>query len=233
MIKLDQISFSYGDLVIFSDLSLEFPEGKITAILGPSGCGKTTLLNLLADLLKPEQGKISTPGNVSYLFQEPRLLPWSTVWDNVALPLWGKLPDQEIENQVTLCLQAAGLLEYRDYYPSELSGGMRQRAAMARAFSYPAPLLLMDEPFKSLDLKTRFQMMNDFLNLWRQNTRTVVTVTHDVKEALMLADKVVLLSPKPSQIVRQLELEIGQPERIGNQYLHSLEVELLDFILKN
>ncbi|HEX3045436.1 MAG TPA: ATP-binding cassette domain-containing protein, partial [Bacillota bacterium] len=144
-----------------------------------------------------------------------------------------KLPDREIENQVTICLRAAGLLEYRNYYPAELSGGMRQRAAMARAFAYPAPLLLMDEPFKSLDLKTRFQMIDDFLNLWRQNPRTVVTITHDVKEALMLADKIVLLSPKPSQVVRRLELEFGQPERIGNQYLLSLEAELLDFILKN
>ncbi|MCL6588950.1 MAG: ABC transporter ATP-binding protein [Firmicutes bacterium] len=233
MIQVKNISFSFDDLIIFSDFSLEFPEGKITAILGPSGCGKTTLLNLLAGLLKAQKGKVQAPGSVSYLFQEPRLLPWSTVWDNVALPLWGKLPDHEIEKKTTQCLQAAGLLEYRRYLPSQLSGGMRQRAAMARAFSYPAPLLLMDEPFKSLDLKTRFQIINDFINFWRQNPRTVVMVTHDVKEALWLAGQIILLSPKPSQPIQRIDLEIPYGERTGSQSLLSLERELLDFILKN
>jgi NitT/TauT family transport system ATP-binding protein len=232
MIKVDHISKSFGSLKVFDNFSLEFPEGKITVILGPSGCGKTTLLNILAGLIKIDQGNLMTTENVSYLFQEPRLLPWLNIRQNIALVLQDKMLAHEINEPVNANLTATGLIDYANYYPAQLSGGMRQRAAMARAFSYDAPLLLMDEPFKSLDLKTRVELLANFLKLWCQKPRTVVTVTHDVKEAVMLGDQIVVLSGKPAKINYKREVSAFQTERSNSAQLMPLEQELYDLLLR-
>lgn len=206
MIRVEQISKSYGGLNVFDQFTLAFPQQRITAILGPSGCGKTTLLNILAGLAKVDSGKVSTSPEVGYLFQEPRLLPWLTVRENLSLVLRDKLPLTEVNRQVAKYLAAMGLERYQQFYPAELSGGLRQRVALARAFSYPAQLLLMDEPFKSLDVKTRFGLMDDFLELWHNEPRTVVAVTHDVKEAVRLGDQIVILSDKPVRVLKEIEV---------------------------
>jgi NitT/TauT family transport system ATP-binding protein len=232
MIKVEHISKNFGSLKVFEDFTLEFPEGKITTILGPSGCGKTTLLNILAGLVKVDQGNLVTADNVSYLFQEPRLLPWLTIRQNIALVLQDKMSVKEINERVTVNLIAIGLKEYGDYYPSQLSGGMRQRAAMARAFSYDAPLLLMDEPFKSLDIKTRFRLIDDFLKLWQKQPRTVITVTHDVKEAVRLGSRIVVLSEKPVQLLAQFENDSLLAERADCKISLNLEQEILQLLLQ-
>lgn len=226
MIKVEHISKSFGSLNVFDDFCLEFPECKITAILGPSGCGKTTLLNILAGLVKVDQGNLVTTENVSYLFQEPRLLPWLNICQNIALVLQDKMPVHEINERVSENLTATGLTDYADYYPAQLSGGMRQRAAMARAFSFNAPLLLMDEPFKSLDLKTRIELLNNFLKIWCKEPRTMVIVTHDIKEAVMLGDQIIILTVKPTRVKYKTEIAIVQTERSNNPQLISLEQEL-------
>jgi len=208
MYKVERITKNYGELQVLQDLSLEFPERKITAILGPSGCGKTTLLKIMAGLIKVDQGTVVSTVRVGFLFQEPRLLPWLNIYGNLALVLEDKLPPEKVASQVSHYLQAVGLGEYQNFYPRQLSGGMKQRAAMARAFSYPAELLLMDEPFKSLDLKTRYQLVSDFLTLWRQNPNTVVVVTHDVKEAVWLGDQILVLSEKPAQLVERFQNDL-------------------------
>lgn len=201
MYKVERIVKNFGELEIFKDLSLEFPKNKITIILGPSGCGKTTLLKIIAGLIKPDHGKVVSTEGIGFLFQEPRLLPWLTIRENLALVLKDKLPVTEIDAQINFYLRAVGLGDYPNYYPGQLSGGMKQRAAMARALSFPAELLLMDEPFKSVDLKTRYRLVSDFLNLWRHKSNTVVVVTHDVKEAVWLGDQILVLSEKPARLI--------------------------------
>ncbi|HYH03085.1 MAG TPA: ABC transporter ATP-binding protein, partial [Bacillota bacterium] len=195
------------------------------------GCGKTTLLNILAGLTGVECGRVMTTPEVAYLFQEPRLVPWLTVRENLCLVLRDKLPGKSMNERVDQYLTALGLEAYQDYYPAQLSGGFRQRVALARAFSYPARLLLMDEPFKSLDLKTRFRLIADFLELWRQEPRTVIAVTHDVKEAVLLGEKLVVLSDKPTRVLKELEVEPAREERSESQ-MGVIEQELWELLLQ-
>ncbi|HBF39094.1 MAG TPA: ABC transporter ATP-binding protein [Firmicutes bacterium] len=230
-IYVEHICKSFGSLKVFDDFSLEFPEGKISAILGPSGCGKTSLLNILAGLLRVDSGRVATTKEVSYLFQEPRLLPWLTIRENIALVLQGKMAAGEIEATIDENLKATGLTDFSGYYPAQLSGGMLQRAAMARAFAFDAPLLLMDEPFKSLDLKTRSELITNFLQLWSLKPRTVITVTHDIKEGVMLGDFLLVLSGKPAQVSFQRKVTLLQTERSNNPQLMALEQELYQQLL--
>lgn len=232
MFRVSGIAKKFGQLQVFSDLSLEFPKDKITAILGPSGCGKTTLLKILAGLIKPDQGSVESTVKLSFLFQEPRLLPWLNIRQNLALVLQDKLPAADVDKQIAYYLQAVGLLEYQRFYPGQLSGGMKQRAAMARALSCPAELLLMDEPFKSLDLKTRYQLVSDFLRLWSQKPNTVVVVTHDVKEAVWLGDQILVLSEKPARLLARFENEFPPESRMAGEGLGSLEQEITRAVLQ-
>lgn len=227
MIKVAQLRKDFGGLTVFNDFSFEFPEGKITAILGPSGCGKTTLLNILAKLVPVDGGEVIAPERLSYLFQEPRLLPWLTIRQNLALVLRDGMPPAQMAEKIGQSLAAAGLDDYADYYPAQLSGGMRQRAAVARAFAYEAPLLLMDEPFKSLDIKTRFQLMADFLKVWRNQPCTVIMVTHDIKEAVLLGDWVLVFSDKPVRVIEAVRIDIGHMERKTHHELSGIEERLL------
>ncbi|HEX7712780.1 MAG TPA: ABC transporter ATP-binding protein [Bacillota bacterium] len=233
MIKVERLEKSFGPLRVLDGLSLEFPEGKITALLGPSGCGKTTLLNIIAGLGHPDAGAVHCPEMISYLFQEPRLIPWLTVRGNIALVLEDKMPQEAAVREVSYYLSATGLEAYAEFYPSQLSGGLRQRVAMARAFAYQAPLLLMDEPFKSLDLRTRFRMLKDFIMLWQARPRTVITVTHDLKEGLWLGDQVILLTDKPARVARRVMLDIPREERLGDHRVLTLENELTELILES
>lgn len=232
MFRVSGIAKKFGRLQVFSDLSLEFPKDKITAILGPSGCGKTTLLKILAGLLKPDQGSVESTAKLSFLFQEPRLLPWLNIRQNLALVLQDKLPAADVDQQIAYYLQAVGLLEYQLFYPGQLSGGMKQRAAMARALSYPAELLLTDEPFKSLDLKTRYRLVSDFLRLWRQKPITVVVVTHDVKEAVWLGDQILVLSEKPARLIAGFENEYPPESRMAEDGLGDLEQKITRAVLQ-
>jgi NitT/TauT family transport system ATP-binding protein len=231
MYKLEHVYKNYQDLPILQDLTLQFPEQRITTILGPSGCGKTTLLNILAGLVPVERGQVTTVTPVSYLFQDPRLLPWLTVRDNLNLVLRDRLSVADVPSRIDRYLNAVGVMAYQHFYPGQLSGGLRQRVALARAFSFPADLLLMDEPFKSLDLKIRYRLIADFLELWRQQPRTVILVTHDVKEALMLGERIVILADKPTGVVRVIDRDVPQA-KTDEAANYQLERELLGLLLK-
>lgn len=233
MYKAEGISKSFGELKVFHELTVEFPVAKITAILGPSGCGKTTILKILAGLSEADEGTVVSTKLVGFLFQEPRLLPWLNIYQNLELVLEDKLPAQERDYVIKNSLQAVGLGEYYEYYPSQLSGGMKQRAAMARAFSYPAQLLLMDEPFKSLDLKTRFQLISDFLRWWVQKSNTVVVVTHDVKEAVWLGDRILVLSARPARLIECFQNDISLEARMDGEVSFRLEEAITKAILKS
>lgn len=197
--KIENLSLGFGDQQIMDGFSLDVKPGTITCLLGPSGCGKTTLLNIVASLRKPEAGTIifddSEKGSISFLFQEPRLFPWRTALENLTIALGG---DAETAERY---LSLVGLKDAMNKYPGEMSGGMRQRIAMARAFSYSSGLLLMDEPFQSLDTELRSNLLKVFLGMWRESRQTVLWVTHDIMEACLAADNVICLSKSPMRIV--------------------------------
>lgn len=189
MIELVNVSKKYANTPVYENFSLGIEEGKITCLLGASGCGKTTLLNMLAGLT-PYEGRIgNVPERISYIFQEERLLPNLTVKQNVALVL-GKNADGK---KISEMLEKVELSGKEDAYPAELSGGQAQRVSIARAFAYPSGLILMDEPFSSLDTALKIRLIDVFCRLWQEEKRTAVFVTHDAEEAYMLAHRAVLL----------------------------------------
>ncbi|NLM37656.1 MAG: ABC transporter ATP-binding protein [Firmicutes bacterium] len=206
---------SYGSLRVLAGLSLTVKANSIVALLGPSGCGKTTLLSIIAGLKSPDQGQVTGVEDkpISYLFQEPRLLDWLTVAENLAFVLKDHIPRSELAERIDYYLEQMAITAYRDAYPRKLSGGQRQRVAMARALAYPSRILLMDEPFKSLDLSLKWALITRFLQLWAADPRTVVFVTHDPKEALLLADEVYVLTPKPAVLQSHHVINIPRLER--------------------
>lgn len=204
---IKNVDKSYNQLQVLKDFNMEIAEHKVTCILGPSGCGKTTLLNILSGILEPDAGSISGFRNktTSYLFQEPRLLKWKTAAQNVDYVLKDRMAKSERMNTIEKVMKMVRLWEYRDYYPDKLSGGMQQRLAIARAFAYPAQILLMDEPFKSLDLEIKLSLFQCFLDLWKLDQRTVVFVTHDIHDALILGDEIYVLNKKPSAVREKIK----------------------------
>ena len=208
--QIKNLCKTYGQNAVLDNFSLSLEENTITCLTGESGCGKTTLLNLIAGLSKPDSGAIEDEGKVSYLFQEPRLLPWRTVLENVQIALKDEKKAREI-------LQLVGLEDSLDKYPSELSGGMSQRVAMARAFAFPSDVLLMDEPFQNLDIKLKNNLLQQFIKLWEQNPKTVLWVTHDITEACLAADRILCVAKDPAkgpmQIVNSYEIKIARSER--------------------
>lgn len=216
-IIIQHISKSYTGNSIYRNFSLTLPEKRISCILGPSGCGKTTLLNILGGLTHQDTGSVRFDSDhvISYIFQDPRLLPWKTVKENIEFVL-EKTNKHHHSVVPESYLQMVGLEAYQDYFPAQLSGGMKQRVAIARAFSYPSDIILMDEPLKTLDPKLKWSLMKTFLRIWKQDKRTVVFVTHDVDEALMLGEEIFIFSQPPvavkSQITNPLTLEEKTPE---------------------
>lgn len=184
MFEIKNLSVSYGDNRVYENFSLELEDGKITCVLGESGCGKTTLLNAVASLVKYE-GSI-TPSRVSYVFQSPRLIPNLTVLKNLTVV-------GAEEQRAADMLREVGLKDKENRYPYALSGGERQRVALCRAFLFPSDILLLDEPFSSLDLKTKLSVIRTFKELEEKDGRTVLAVTHDIDEALYLADRIVVI----------------------------------------
>jgi len=220
----------YGDVEVFRDFSISFTEGMITCILGPSGCGKTTLLNILGNITSPDSGTLTGFDGkvVSYIFQEPRLLPWKSVRGNIEFVLDRSMPPEERKKITDRFIGLVELGEFADYYPSKLSGGMRQRVAIARAFAYPSDIILMDEPLKGLDIKLKLNLIQTFSKIWQKDRRTVIFVTHDVDEALLLGDEIVVFSRAPVEIVTRHLVEIPLGERTtDSDYLRNMEKELL------
>jgi NitT/TauT family transport system ATP-binding protein len=197
-------------------------KGELICILGRSGCGKTTLLNLLAGFLKPSRGTICLGGKPVYrpgpdrcvVFQEDTLFPWLTVQENIAFGLKGKgFKRDEVLRKTTDFLALVGLTDFKDYLPAEISGGMRQRVALARVLILAPQVLLMDEPFAALDAQTRSEMQGLLLRLWEEFRHTVIFVTHDVDEAVMLADRVFVMGGHPGRIQKKIHIHLKRPRR--------------------
>ena len=213
-------SHRYGPLVVHDGLKFSVAANEFVCICGPSGCGKTTLLDMLAGILVPSSGHVLIDGtpadpkkhSISFVFQEPSTFPWLTVSENVATGLNIKgAPRDQVRSKVANVIKIVGLAGFEGYYPHQISGGMKQRVAIARAFATEADLILMDEPFVSLDQPTREHMQREVLDIWRHMKRTVIFVTHNLEEAVYLADRVLILSAKPARIVAELRIPLDHP----------------------
>jgi NitT/TauT family transport system ATP-binding protein len=229
---IDHVSFSFGGKRVLDSLSLTLDETP-AVILGPSGCGKTTLLRLIAGLLPPQSGAIRfdnyTAGNggenrVSFVFQEPRLLPRLSVMENIILPSRKHIPQDELHQKALRLLALTGLQNEAYRYPDELSGGMSQRVSIARAFCYPAPLVLMDEPFQSLDLPLRFALLKTLKTLLAAENRFLIAVTHDPREAVMLGKRIIVLG-KNGRITFDAANDNRNPAALEREILHGLTSE--------
>ena len=210
ILKLQSVEKHFGDVRVLQDLSIEAAREEILCIIGPSGCGKSTILNIISGLTHPSGGKVMNDSqNTSYVFQEDRLLPWKDAYENI------RIVNKESSHEYCMQLiEKVGLKGFEGFYPHELSGGMRQRCSIARAFNYEADLLLMDEPFKSLDYNLRIGMIRYLLTLWDNTKKTIVFVTHEIDEALLLGDRILLLSNRPTKVER--EFRLNKPKQARN-----------------
>ena len=225
-----------GEPVLALDrVDMSVDDGEFVCLVGPSGCGKSTLLRLLAGLDRADAGAFSLAGaaidgpsaEVGVVFQQPTLLPWLTVWQNVALPLRvGGFDIGDREAPVRQLLRIAALEGFENKYPYELSGGMQQRVAIVRALARDPKFLLMDEPFGALDALTREKMNAELQRIWLASRKTVMLITHSIDEAIFLGDRVIVMSPRPGRIVRELKVNLPRPRIAAETFGHPEHVRL-------
>jgi NitT/TauT family transport system ATP-binding protein len=218
-------TFAKSQIVALSPTTVALGEGEFVSIVGPSGCGKTTLLNMIAGLIAPSDGEIRFRGarlsgpsrEIGVVFQRPVLLPWLRVIDNVLLPVdvIGLKPRAAYVDKARELLSMVGLAGFENVYPRELSGGMQQRAAIARALVYETRVLLMDEPFAALDAMTREELNLELLRIWQLTGKTIVFVTHNIPEAVLLSDRIVVMTPRPGQIRKIVPVDLGRPRSLS------------------
>src|SRR3984885_12847355 len=226
IIRLRGVGLRYqaerGETEALSNVDLDIAEGEFIAFLGPTGCGKSSLLRLVSDLVEPTSGTVAIRGGPAiaarranrfgFVFQDPALLSWRTAIGNVQLPL--EVVGYPVEQRRARCealLDSVGLLAFKDNYPNELSGGMKQRVAIVRALAWNPSILLMDEPFSALDELTKSQLQDDLLRIWSTERKTVLFVTHNISEAIYLADRVVVMSPHPGRIKTEIRVVLPRP----------------------
>jgi NitT/TauT family transport system ATP-binding protein len=227
LIEFRQVSLRFGAEVLYERIDLDVREGELLCILGPSGCGKSTALRVLAGLLAVDSGTVTIDGappnerwrDMAFVFQNPRLLAWRTAKENVTLGMELRrlgLGRAEMDSRADALLRLVGLAADSGKYPRMLSGGERQRVSLARALAVEPRIILMDEPFSALDPSTRRRMRHELVEIWQRTGKTIVFVTHDVDEALELADRIVLLSPKPTRVVETMTVAAARPRAIAS-----------------
>lgn len=227
----------WGKVEALQDVSFSCFAGEFVSIVGPSGCGKTTLLRIIAGLEEPSSGevffegaKVSSPAHDrAVVFQEPRLFPWLTVEQNTALGLNSVKDRQEVRRITEEALKLVGLLKFKQAYPYELSGGMAQRVAIARALTFEPKILLLDEPFSALDSQTRSKMQLELHDLWQKTAKTIVLVTHDIEEAVVLSGRIMIMSPSPGSIKEELPLNLEYPRQRESREFK----EIREFVRQN
>ncbi|MDV6379397.1 ABC transporter ATP-binding protein [Sporosarcina sp. GW1-11] len=210
-----------GSVIALEDISLTINEGEFVCLVGPSGCGKTTLLRILAGLEQPSVGSFTIETESedrplqSMVFQERGVIPWLTVRENVAFGLkMRKLPKAFVDERTNYYLKKTGLERFSSLYPKELSGGMKQRVSIARAFANDPEILLMDEPFGALDEQNRFILQEELLNIWAETKKTVLFITHSIDEALLLSDRILLMGAQPGKIIAEITIDKPRPRKI-------------------
>lgn len=220
---------AYGDLQVMKGFNIDFSAAGIHCVFGPSGCGKTTLLNILTGIDRADRGEVSgfKDKTFSCIFQEDRLLPWSTVEENIQFVLESCREKREIQDNVDRYLALVDLVRFKDCYPEQLSGGMKQRASIARAFAYGGDVLLMDEPFKGLHFELKKDLMDYLIQYWNQKSQFFIFITHDIEEALYMADHIHILEGPPLQLKNQITIQIHQNQRAQQKREMEVYRELL------
>ncbi|MFD2924965.1 ABC transporter ATP-binding protein [Halobacillus naozhouensis] len=225
-LSIEQLSKSFGSESIIKDLSLHVDEAEFVSILGPSGSGKSTLFHLIGGLYPPEKGDIYLDGQritgkrgaISYMPQSPSLLPWRTILDNVLLG--AEIAGKRDTETARVMMDKAGLGGYESAYPSQLSGGMKQRASFIRSLLSPQSLICLDEPFSALDEFTRLEMQKWLMSIWEHYKRSILFVTHNIEEALFLSDRIIVLSNKPAYVQREFKIPFKRPREESLMLTH-------------
>jgi NitT/TauT family transport system ATP-binding protein len=242
IIALERVCLAFGRERIYQDLSLSVRDGEFLCITGPSGCGKSTLLRIVGDLLKIDAGRVDVDGRpareawdeIAYVFQSPRLLPWRNAQQNVVLGqqlrFGRRMKRAAMEARAAALLELVGLGRDRLKMPGMLSGGERQRVAIARALAVEPRIVLMDEPFSALDLNTRRRMRSEIVDIWRKSGKTIVFVTHEVDEAVELADRIVVLSRKPGGVREVIEVAAERPRGGGDGEVRAVRARLEELL---
>ena len=238
-IQVNNLTKRFGDLTVLDGINFNIKEGELLAIVGPTGCGKTTFLNTLSKLMPATEGEILIDGeeanpkkhNISYVFQEPTCLPWRTVRENVAYGMEVKgVGKEEREARATQIMDLVGLSSCADLYPNQVSASMMQRIAVSRAFAVNPDLLLMDEPYGQLDVKLRFYLEDELVNIWKKLNSTVLFVTHNIEEAVYVAERILVLTNKPTKIKKEIVNPLPWPRDVTAEDFVEIRNHVTDLI---
>ena len=238
-IQVLNLTKRFGDLTVLDDISFNVAQGELVAIVGPTGCGKTTFLNMLSKLMPASEGSILIDGeeanprnhNISYVFQEPTCLPWRTVRENVALGMEIKgVSTKERMQRSDEIMELVGLSSCANLYPNQVSASMIQRIAVSRACAVCPDLLLMDEPYGQLDVKLRYYLEDELVNLWRTLKSTILFVTHNIEEAVYVADRILVLSNKPTTIKSEILVDLERPRKLTSPEFVDLRKQVTELI---
>ena len=238
-IQVNNLTKRFGDLTVLDGINFNIKEGELLAIVGPTGCGKTTFLNTLSKLMPATEGEILIDGeeanpkkhNISYVFKEPTCLPWRTVRENVAYGMEVKgVGKEEREARATQIMDLVGLSSCADLYPNQVSASMMQRIAVSRAFAVNPDLLLMDEPYGQLDVKLRFYLEDELVNIWKKLNSTVLFVTHNIEEAVYVAERILVLTNKPTKIKAEIPVDLPRPRNLIDPKFVELRKQVTELI---
>jgi sulfonate transport system ATP-binding protein len=238
-IQVKDLTKSFGDLLVLDNISFNVAEGEFLSIVGPTGCGKTTFLNALSKLIPTTKGNIFIDGeaadpqkhNISFVFQEPTCMPWRTVRENVAYGMEVKgFPKDKLAERLKYILDLVGLTSTADLYPNQVSASMEQRIAVARAFAVNPDLLLMDEPYGQLDVKLRYYLEDELIRLWKTLKATVIFVTHNIEEAVYVAERILVLSTKPTKIKAEVKVDLPRPRSLIDPKFVELRKQVTELI---
>ncbi|MBO4300268.1 MAG: ABC transporter ATP-binding protein [Desulfovibrio sp.] len=238
-IRVNNLTKKFGDLTVLNNINFTIKKGELLAIVGPTGCGKTTFLNCLSKLMPTTEGEILIDGeaadprkhNISYVFQEPTCLPWRTVRENVAYGMEIKgVPRAERMKRADEIMALVGLSSCANLYPNQVSASMMQRIAVSRAFAVRPDLLLMDEPYGQLDVKLRYYLEDELVNLWRTVGSTVLFVTHNIEEAVYVAERVLVLTNKPTSVKQEVVIDLPRPRDLVDPKFVELRRQVTDLI---
>ncbi len=238
-INVQNLTKRFGDLTVLNKINFTIGKGELVAIVGPTGCGKTTFLNTLSKLMPATAGHILIDGeeanptkhNISYVFQEPTCLPWRTVRDNVAYGMEVKgVAKEERYDRANKIMKLVGLSSCADLYPNQVSASMLQRIAVSRAFAVQPDLLLMDEPYGQLDVKLRYYLEDELVNLWRTLGSTILFVTHNIEEAVYVAERILVLSNKPTTVKAEVKVDLPRPRSLVDPKFVELRKHVTELI---
>lgn len=238
-IQVRNLTKCFGDLTVLNQINFTIAQGELVSIVGPTGCGKTTFLNTLSKLMPASAGDILIDGaeanprthNISYVFQEPTCLPWRTVRENVAYGMEVKgVPREERMERADKIMELVGLSSCADLYPNQVSASMMQRIAVSRAFAVQPDLLLMDEPYGQLDVKLRYYLEDELVNLWKTLGSTILFVTHNIEEAVYVAERILVLTNKPTTVKAEIRVDLPRPRKLTDPRFVELRKEVTELI---